>query len=203
MAHRDDLEAAHRRIEALARQLDEARTTPANDATRKADAQTSDDLAKKGRRKATRAAPREPDPDANGSWPQRKRFRRGITWLAAAIYGASSIAFFVTAQPELGPAAGITIASAALGFAIATGVLGVVCRAPEAYGGGVATLLVSGVALVPGMFCASDEALASVVSAPAAQAALRVAALLVGPALGTVIARAWIPDAAASPIQAD
>lgn len=211
--HRDELEAAHGRIEALERELADARAD-ADEARSRAEslersatkaAPAAPSTSKKRRRKRGRAEPEDHAPSSpsyEGGWQQRRQYTIAVAILAACVYGSAAVACLVTSE-ELGRSGVLTIMGAVVAMAIGVGVLGSVFRAPEAFGGALITLLVSAIALGAIALGASGAIVGDLVQQGPARLAARVIASLLGTAAGVGIAAAWVPDAASSPIQAD
>jgi hypothetical protein len=139
------------------------------------------------------------------SWASRdrRRYTVAVALLAGCAYGGAAIAFLVSADAELGRSSVAALLIAVAVMVIGVGILGLVFRAPGAYGGAMITLLISAMVLGAISLGASDVIVGGVLPAGALRMAARIAAAILGTALGVVIAAAWVPDAASSPIEAD
>jgi hypothetical protein len=209
--HRDDLGAAHARIEALEHELERARADADESQARaaalersaaKSPPSPSSGTSKKRRRKRDAATERpDPPPAPTGEWQRRREYRIGVALLAACVYAPTAVAFLLSSESDL--PSPVTLIGPVVGMALGVGVLGVVFRAPGAFGGVLVTLLVS--ALMLGALAAgtSTAFVGELVPVGVASSVARVAASVVGVAVGVVVAARWIPDAASSPIEGD
>jgi len=180
MGHRDELEAAHGRIQALERALEEARAERAR---------PPGPSPKMGKPRAP--ARREARPEL-----RPRPLRRSVAWLSGAVYGALALALVVLAPTDLAARELALVLTAVLVVAIGCGILARIHRAPSPFDAALVTLLVSTLAL--GAMALGGFALANEAPEGAARVAVRTVAMLAAAALGTAIAAAWVPEAAAS-----
>jgi len=214
MVLRDDGEATRQRIDALERDLSDARaeTERAQAETERARLELSQRLTEnvaieRGAR-AKREAARDNEParaEAELLWRPgaRLRFRFAMRVLGALTYSATAAFFalrggideFESIWRESSAALGVML--------IGAFVLGKIFRAPESYGGAMVTLLIVPVVLGALMVLWSMSGWPEILPAGPVRMAIQLlgTALVVG--VGTLASAAWIVDAASSPIQAD
>jgi len=221
MVLRDDGEATRQRIDALERDLSDARadTARAQAETERAQADTerarlelsqrpTKNVAIERRARAKKEAARDNEPASAAAellWRPgaRLRFRFAMRVLGALTYSATA-AFFAlrggldaieSTWRESGAALGVML--------IGAFVFGKIFRAPESYGGALVTLLIAPMVLGALMFLWSTSGWPEILPADPVRMAIQLlgTALVVG--VGTFASAAWVVDAASSPIQAD
>ena len=211
MVLRDDGEATRQRIDALERDLSDARadTARAQAETERARLELSQRTAKNvAGARAKKEAARDNEPASAAAellWRPgaRLRFRFAMRVLGALTY--SSTAAFFALRGGIDAFESIwRESSAALGaMLIGAFVFGKIFRAPESYGGALVTLLIAPMVLGALMFLWSTSGWPELLPAGPVRMAIQLlgTALVVG--VGTFASAAWVVDAASSPIQAD
>jgi hypothetical protein len=214
--HRDELEAAHARIDALERELEEARTD-ADRSRARAEAlagasakhaaessSSSEKRNKKEKKKWRKRDRRRESVDASrasaAGWSDRRKYRVGVGVLAALVYGAAAVVSLFSSQADPNP---VVLIGPALAMVLGVGGLGVVYRAPGAFGGAMITLLISGMVLFVLGMGTSTVMVSELVPWALLQSVVRVVAALLGVGGGVVVVVAWVPDAASSPVEGD
>jgi len=214
MVLRDDGEATRQRIDALERDLSDARadTARAQADTERARLELSQrptkNVAIERRARAKKEAARDNEPASAAAellWRPgaRLRFRFAMRVLGALTYSATA-AFFAlrggldaieSTWRESGAALGVML--------IGAFVFGKIFRAPESYGGALVTLLIAPMVLGALMFLWSTSGWPEILPAGPVRMAIQLLGTALAVGVGTFASAAWVADAASSPIQAD
>ena len=218
MVLRDDGEATRQRIDALERDLSDARadTARAQADTERAQAETERARLELSQRtaknvaieRAKKEAARDNEPASAAAellWRPgaRLRFRFAMRVLGALTYSATA-AFFAlrggldaieSTWRESGAALGVML--------IGAFVFGKIFRAPESYGGALVTLLIAPMVLGALMFLWSTSGWPELLPAGPVRMAIQLLGTVLVVGVGTFASAAWVVDAASSPIQAD
>lgn len=229
MGYRDEREAERARIDALERDLAEAKEraerAEADAAVARAQAsaaerqvaersaptatspRTKKTRAERKRDKSRRAAATSAGSSATTGWPdtQRRRYHRASFVLSLAAYCATGVAVALTDGEEALTNATLLGAGAAI-VAILVGhvVIGLVTRAPGIFNGTMVTLLSSSVALAGAMMVVTllEDAPSWLLSGKSLLVA-RIVGSAIALILGSLVTSYWSSDAASSGINGD